>query len=80
MNDFLSFYKMFSTSFIKVIYVIGVLGVTLGGVFMMARNPPLGIAVLLLGNMLWRIICEGWIVLFSIHELLASIDKQLKSK
>ena len=42
-----------------------------------AGNPPiailLGAIVLVFGNLLWRLFCEGWILLFSIHELLAAI-------
>jgi hypothetical protein len=27
-----------------------------------------------IGNLVWRILCEGAILLFSLHELLVSID------
>jgi len=33
----------------------------------------LGAVVIVFGNLLWRLLCEGWILLFSIHELLARI-------
>jgi len=33
----------------------------------------LGAIALVFGNLLWRLLCEGWILLFSIHELLAAI-------
>jgi len=32
------------------------------------------------GNLLWRLACERVIVLFSIHERLASIDRSLKTR
>jgi len=38
----------------------------------------LGAIALVFGNLLWRLMCEGWILLFSIHELLASIDRRLE--
>lgn len=34
----------------------------------------LGVAALVMGNLVWRIMCEGAILLFSLHELLVSID------
>jgi len=33
----------------------------------------LGLGVLLIGNLVWRMICEFWLLLFNIHGLLASI-------
>lgn len=36
--------------------------------------------VLLFGNLIWRLICEGWILLFSIHELLAKILTELRRR
>jgi len=32
-----------------------------------------GAITLVFGNLLWRLLCEGWILLFSMHELLAAI-------
>jgi hypothetical protein len=45
---------------------------------MFVAGQPLGAIVLgaiglVFGNLLWRLLCEGWILLFSMHELLASI-------
>lgn len=39
-----------------------------------------GLLILTVGNLLWRLICEGWILLFSIHEILASIESKLKER
>jgi hypothetical protein len=33
----------------------------------------IGTITLIFGNLLWRLLCEGWILLFSMHELLAAI-------
>ena len=38
-----------------------------------------GILVLLVGNLVWRMMCEGAILLFSLHELLVSIDTRAKA-
>lgn len=36
-----------------------------------------GAAVVLLGNLLWRVLCELWVVLFNMNGLLASINARL---
>lgn len=36
-----------------------------------------GAVLLVMGNLLWRLLCEGWILLFSMHELLATIAERL---
>ena len=33
----------------------------------------IGAAVAIVGNLIWRVLCEIWIVLFNIHNLLGSI-------
>ncbi len=37
-----------------------------------------GVFLLLVGNLVWRMMCEGAILLFSLHELLVSIDTRAK--
>ena len=37
-----------------------------------------GAFLLVLGNLVWRILCEGWIVLFVIHEKLADIESSTR--
>ena len=34
----------------------------------------IGFAILIFGNLLWRLICEAWILFFRIHESLVSIE------
>ncbi|MCA1567269.1 MAG: DUF4282 domain-containing protein [Acidobacteria bacterium] len=36
-----------------------------------------GATLLILGNLLWRLLCEGWIILFSLHEMISAIEKRL---
>lgn len=89
-GGFFSFRTMVSTSLIKIIYVLGLIGVTIGGIVMIVQGTErqygsreqilIGISVILLGNLLWRIVCEGWILLFSVHDILGSIERELKRK
>ena len=39
-----------------------------------------GIGILLVGNLVWRVFCEIWIVLFNIHERLVSLDQKTESE
>lgn len=79
-GGFLSFGTMISSSLIKAIYVIGLIGVTLIGLgFMFGLKQYLfGLLVIIFGNLLWRLVCEAAIIFYRIHDLLASIDRQLK--
>lgn len=38
------------------------------------------VALFTVGNLLWRLLCEAWILLFSVHEILASIEKNIKTQ
>lgn len=38
-----------------------------------------GLTLLFLGNLFWRLMCEGWILLFSVHEMLAAIERKVVS-
>jgi len=86
---YFSFRKMVSTHLIKVIYILGLIAITIGGIGMIVAGADQyngevfvlgGIALLIIGNLLWRILCEGWILLFSIHDILGSIEKEIKKK
>lgn len=39
-----------------------------------------GLLVLVVGNLFWRLFCEGWILLFSMHELLSEIANWQRSR
>ncbi|MCK5739621.1 DUF4282 domain-containing protein [bacterium] len=83
LGTFLSFHKMVSTSIIKLLYILGLLALTIGGgvgIFSGDEGSIIGLLALTIGNLLWRLICEGWILLFSIHENLASIEGQVKNR
>ena len=85
--DYFSFQKMISVTFFQVIYKIGLIIITLAGIGLIWQGiydklvgPSLmlgGIALLLIGNIIWRVICEAWIVFFRIADLLSNIEKKL---
>src|SRR5262245_50202053 len=41
------------------------------------RYVAIGIGAVILGNLVWRIFCEFWIVLFNMHTRLVSINQSL---
>jgi hypothetical protein len=38
----------------------------------------IGASVAIVGNLIWRVLCEIWIVLFNIHNLLGSIERETR--
>ncbi|PWT88042.1 MAG: hypothetical protein C5B55_13780 [Blastocatellia bacterium] len=38
----------------------------------------IGAGVAILGNLVWRVLCEIWIVLFNIHNLLGSVEQETR--
>lgn len=38
----------------------------------------IGVGVAVVGNLVWRMICEFWLLLFNMHGLLASIDNAVR--
>jgi hypothetical protein len=90
-NGYFSFQKMISPTLIKVVYVIGMFSIVIAAIYMASAVPKetedtaklvkaLGALLLaVVGNLLWRLVCEQVILLFSIHERLASIDRSLKA-
>jgi hypothetical protein len=81
MEDYFSFRTMVSSTIIKIVYTLGALGLTGAGLFFLSRNNNQGflkgIGLLIIGNLLWRLICEGFILAFSIHDRLVEIREQL---
>jgi hypothetical protein len=100
-GGFFSFNTMISPAVIKIIYVLGMLGLTSGGIVTVATGLDLmglgaeklnifgaqtpfnkqifiGIALIVLGNLVWRFLCESWILLFRMCDILGSIERQLR--
>jgi len=100
-GGFFSFSTMISPVAIRIIYVLGMLGLTSGGIVMIvmgldlmglgaeklnifgAQTPInkqilIGVALIVLGNLVWRFLCESWILLFRMCDILGSIERQLR--
>jgi hypothetical protein len=92
---------MISPIVIKIIYVLGMLGITIGGIVMIEmglhvaglsteqlnifgmqipfpRQIVMGIGLFVLGNIGWRLVCEGWILFFRMRDILGSIERHLR--
>jgi hypothetical protein len=40
----------------------------------------IGASVAIVGNLIWRVLCEIWIVLFNIHNLLGAIERETRQQ
>ena len=81
MGDFFGFRKMISTGFIKAVYAVGAAILTFGGLIMIlfgssvdSSSLKIGVLAVTVGNLAWRMICEGVIVFYRIHDTLESIN------
>jgi hypothetical protein len=90
MSAYFSFERMITPSFVKVVYFLGFVVLTAGGIGLMVwaglqlndasidrnlgwRSVAAGAAALVIGNIVWRVACELWVVLFGIHEELVTL-------
>jgi hypothetical protein len=81
---------------VKVIYIIGVIGI-LGASIAVGLMPTdqilpdlpfspkvksisLSVIILIVGNLLWRMICELWMVLFSMRATLVLMARRLRKQ
>lgn len=77
MGDYFNFRKMVSSLLIKLIYIIGLISITVYGFYLVFNEQLVnGLLTLILGNIIWRVTCEGIIIIFSIHDRLASIERR----
>ena len=94
MSGYFSFQKYVTGYFVKLIYFVGFLAFTAGGLGLaiwsarrlQAGSLPTqlgwyyigaGVGILLVGNLVWRVFCELWVVLFNINDHLVSLDRKL---
>lgn len=90
MGAYFSFERMITTTFVKVVYFLGFLAITAGGVALAVwagmqlndaridrelgwRYVAAGVGLVVIGNIVWRVFCELWVVLFEIHAELVSV-------
>jgi len=92
-NNFISFRKFISLTFIQIIYVIGAvaivivsLGIILGfdGSAMASSNRSVsaanvlsGLGLLVFGSLLWRVLCEAWILFFRLADSVSNIEAKV---
>lgn len=85
--EYFAFRELVTPQLIKVVYFVGAGFITAAGLLSILSPDALdeytagpiftrlgGIAALVVGNLVWRLMCEGAILLFSLHDLLVSID------
>jgi len=91
-GGYFSFRTMVTPIIVKWVYVIGMIAITIGGLVTMfggrgssyygyyssGGNFWTGLLIIVVGNLIWRVVCESIILLFSIHEILASIERKIK--
>jgi hypothetical protein len=88
--QFFTFRSMVTPALIQMIYAVGLGAITLVSLLMMfgAVLPSAGLTVnlngiivgmllLTLGNLIWRLVCEKIILSFRIHDALVAIEDQL---
>ena len=94
MQGYFSFDRFITNGFVKVVYLLGFLALTVGGVALAVwaglrlqnasiskqlgwRYVAIGVGALIAGNLVWRVFCEIWVVLFNMHARLVAIDHAL---
>lgn len=80
MNDYLTFDKFITPVIIQILFWIGLAGIVVLSLWMIASGVPggamMGLIYLLLGPIIWRIYMELLLIMFKIREELYLIRKQ----
>lgn len=83
-DEFLSFRKFISPIVIKILYILGVIVIVLGSLYMMFSGRGLagfitgffiGLLGLIFGNLMWRVSCEMMMLLFAINDGIKKLNK-----
>jgi len=94
MQSYFSFDRFITKGFVKVVYLLGFVALTMGGLGLAVwsglrlqnasisrqagwRYVAIGVGALIVGNLVWRVFCEVWVVLFNMHARLVAIDRAL---
>lgn len=81
LGGFFSFQFMISSKLIQIIYILGAVGITVASVVSMSgRSFWIGILGIIVGNLVWRLVCETAIIFFRMNEQLGLINQELKAK
>lgn len=78
--DFVKFKKMFLTSFLKIMYIISALLVTLLSFGVISVNFLAFLAILVIGNVIVRVMFEFALVILGIYENTTEISKNTKKE
>ncbi len=92
LSDLLSFEKTLSLTLLRIVYFLGLAGIgiavivtLLGGLTAMRYSFVGGLGTLIMallggtiGVLLWRVMCELWMVIFGIYDRLGLIREQLE--
>lgn len=75
LKNFFSFRFLISSHIIEVVYIIGIIGITVvsWNVFMRERLL-IGILSIVVGNLVWRLTCETAITFFRMNEKLCQLS------
>lgn len=76
--DFVKFKKLYITTVLKICYMILAIFLTLYSFALISKSFLLFLGTLTLGNLFLRVMYEFSLVLLSIHENIAEINKKLK--
>ena len=93
---FFSFQTFISPLVIKLIYILGVMGIVAASIAVAlmpadqilpdvpfspkVKSIALSVIILIVGNLLWRLICELWMVLFSVRAALTLMARRLRKR
>lgn len=75
------FEKMWTLTIAKIMYVLGIIVIIGIGIASIsnAEQPLIGLSIIVFGNLIWRVIIEGIILVFSIHERLTQILEAMET-
>lgn len=92
LRQYFGFRKLITPSLIRWSYLFGALAITMMSAIAIVFPHTFteygdnsdrvvfgGILLLFAGNVVWRMMCEGAILVFSLHEILVSLDDKAKS-
>ncbi len=82
--DFLTFRLMVTPIIIQVIFWLGIIVIVISALAQFSSpyygNPLAGLLILIIGPLLWRVLCELYILLFRIHDSLNDIKSDLRQR
>jgi len=80
MGDFFSFRRMITPLIIQFRFIAGALFSIVAGMLLFGRNGGLGLLLILIVPLFWRVICENAIVFFRMNESLTDIRAVLREQ